>query len=229
MVKTIRSLVFAVIAVSFSASLFAEKVTEGFEDKTVLKKWEIEGDAVISEDQFHGGKTSLKVPAGASAVYRFSKENAFGTVSFWMYDSCVNVSQTSMKTVWNGPHFGLINSDDDKALLRIMWRAKNAPPSGFCTTFTAENQMFTFGWASITRKTAGWGKWSFTFTDAKTLSAAFNDDKEVKSFSDKIEFFNKGANGIVFNGGQDIKAKNETFYYDDIEIELAAPAKEKAK
>ena len=223
---TMKSTVLAVMVLCFASSVFAAKVTEGFEDKASLKKWELEGDVVIDGEQFHGGKTALKVPAGASATFRFAPENKFGTVSFWLYDSCVNVSQTSMKTVWNGPHFGLVNSDDDKALIRIMWRAKNAPPSGFCTTFTAENQMFTFGWASIMRKTAGWSKWTFSFTDAKTLGATVGDEKEVKSFSDKLEFFNKGANGIVFNGGQDIKAKNETFYYDDIEIDVndAAPA-----
>ena len=221
----LKNTVIALLVLSFATSSFAAKVTEGFESKDVLKKWEIEGDAVIAADQFHGGKNSLKIPAGSSAVFRFSPDNSFGTVSLWLYDSCVNTSQSSMTKNWNGPFFGLINSDDDKALIRVIWRAKNAPPSGFVTTFTAENQMFSFGWASTSRKTAGWSKWTFSFTDDKTLGATYNDEKEVKSFADKLEFFKAGANGIVMNGGGDLGEKNETFYYDDIKIDVkAAPA-----
>ena len=221
----LKNMVLVVIAVSFATSLFAAKVVEGFEDKTVLKKWELEGDVVIAADQKHAGKSALKVPAGASAALRFSPDNSFGTVSMWIYDSCVNVSQSSFTAVWNGPHFGLINSDDDKALIRIMWRAQNAPPSGYCTTFTADNQMFSWGWGSVGRKTAGWNKWTFNFPDDKTIGCTFNDEKEVNAFADKLEFFPSGANGIYLNGGQDIGEKNETFYYDDIEIDVKAAPK----
>jgi len=61
------------------------------------------------------------------------------------------------------------------------------------------------------------------------MVATFNDEKESAQFSNKIEFFNKGSNGIVFSGGSNLGVKNETFYFDDIEIDVKDAAKEVPK
>ena len=220
----LKRMVLAVMAVSFAASMYAAKVTEGFESKEVLKKWEIEGDVSISVDQFHGGKSSLFVPVGATATFRFSPENKFGTVSMWIYDSFVAKGSKPGK-VWNGPYFGLVNSDDDKAVELIAWRAYTSV-SAYNVVFTGENQWFNLGYSGVNRK-AGWTKAAFTFTDDKTIGVTFNDDKEDIVFSKKVEFFNKGANGIVFAGGEALKPKDETFFVDDIEIDLVDAPKAK--
>lgn len=216
----VRKLLMAVIALSFAVSMQAAKVTEGFEDKSVLKKWEIEGDAVIASTQKHAGKSSLFVPAGSSAVYRFSPENKFGTVSMWVYDSYNNKSGKG-----TGPHFGLINSDDDKALIVVSY-APQVTVAHYSDIFTAENQMFNVWYSGVKRVAAAWAKFTFTFTDDKTLSCMVNDETEDKTFGSKLEFFSAGANGVVMVGGGDFGETNETFYYDDIEIDVKdAPKK----
>lgn len=213
--------VLAVMVLSFAMSMYAAKVTEGFEDKAVLKKWEIEGDVAISKDQKHGGKSSLFVPPGSSAVLRFSPEDKYGTVSMWIYDSFNNKEATN----WNGPYFGLINSDDDKAVEFIAFRAYTSLFHYNCI-FTAENQWFSVCYSGIKRVAAAWAKFTFTFTDDKTLGANCNDESEDKVFPTRVEFFSKGANGVCFGGGTDIGEKNETFYIDDLEIDVKdAPKK----
>ncbi len=209
-----KQLVMAVLALCFGMSLYAAKITEGFEDKTVLKKWEIEGDAVISTDQQHGGKSSLYTPAGSTAIFRFSPENKFGTVTMWVYDSFA-----VKKGKGDGPYFGLINSDDDKAVEIVSYKPY-LNINDYSEIFTAESQWFSPWHSAIKRAKAAWSKFTFTFTDANTLGATFNDEKESAAFSTKLEYFNKGANGVVFAGGANHGAKNETFYFDDIEIDV---------
>ncbi len=215
-------MVLAAMVVSFAASIYAAKTTEGFEDKTVLKKWEIEGDAAISEDQKHAGKSALSVPAGASATFRFSTENVFGTVTMWVYESLVNKGSKPGKG-WNGPYFGLVNSDDDKAVERIVWRSYGNV-NNYAVIFTGENQWFST-WSSGFSRKKGWNKFVFAFTDEKTLGVTYNDEKEDTTFPTKVEFFNKGANGIVFGGGEALTAGNETMYFDDLEIDVKDTAK----
>ncbi len=223
-----KRMVLAVMAVSFASVLYAEKLTEGFEDKAVLKKWEIEGDVTIAETQFHGGKSSLSVPAGSTAAFRFSKENKFGTVTIWVYESLVNKGKKPGKN-WAGPYFGLINSDDDKAVELVAWREKSKSGSlNYRCVFTGENQWYNVWSSGIARK-AGWNKFTFNFPDEKTLGVNFNDASEDTTFPTKKEFFNKGANGIVFGGGDNLKAENETFFYDDVEIDLKEAVKEAPK
>ncbi len=215
----VRKLVMAVMVVCFGFSLYAAKISEGFEDKTVLKKWEIEGDVAVSDAQKHGGNSSLFTPAGATAIFRFSTENKFGTVTMWVYDSFAVKKGTG-----SGPYFGLINSDDDKAVEIISYKPY-LNLNDYSEVFTAENQWFSPWHSAIKRPKAAWGKFTFTFTDDKTLGATFNDDKESAQFSNKLEFFNKGANGIILSGGASQGAKNETFYFDDIEIDVKDAAK----
>ena len=221
----LKKIVLAVMAVSFATSIYAAKITEGFEDKTVLKKWEIEGDVTISTDQKHGGNSSLFTPFGSTATFRFSTENKFGTVTMWVYDSFAVKKAPSGS---NGPYFGLINSDDDKAVEVICYRPY-LTINDYSEMFTAEAQWFSPWHSAISRPKAAWGKWLFTFTDDKTLGATFNDEKESAAFSTKLEFFKKGANGIVLSGGPSLGAKNETFYFDDIEIDVKDTAKEAPK
>jgi len=208
------------MAVSFATSIYAAKMTEGFEDKTVLKKWEIDGDVVVSADQKHGGNTALFVPAGATATWRFATENKFGTISMWVYDSFA----VKKGKAGGGPYFGLINGDDDKAVEMIHF-APYLSINHYSNVFTAENQWYSQGYSGIVRPKAAWGKFTFTFTDSKTLGVTYNDEKEDSIFPTKLEFFNKGANGLIFAGGPNLGAKNETFYYDDIEIDLKDAAK----
>ena len=218
----IKRMELAVMAVSFATSIYAAKITEGFEDKTVLKKWEIEGDVAISADQFHGGKSALFVPAGAAATFRFSTENVFGTVTMWVYDSFVNKGSKPGKA-WNGPYFGLVNSDDDKAVERIAWRSYGNV-NNYAVVFTGENQWFDM-WGSGFARKKGWNKFIFNFTDEKTLGVTYNDEKEDITFPTKIEFFNKGVNGIVLNGGDALKSSDETVFLDDVEIDVKDAAK----
>lgn len=220
----LRKFVVAVVVAVLASSVFASKVTEGFEDKTVLKKWETEGDVVISSEQKHGGKNALFVPAAASATLRFSAENSFGAINIWVYDSCVNIKATTPGKNWNGPHFGLINSDDDKLAFLPLWRSY-VKPHAFGVVFTAENQWFNQWSTGARRKAAGWMKVTFSFPDEKTLAVTFNDEKEAGSVAERLQYFNKGANGIIFNGGQDIGEKNETFFFDDLEIDVKASTK----
>jgi len=219
----VKRLVMAAVVLSFSASIFAAKISEGFEDKAALKKWEIEGSAVISADQKHGGNSSLFVPNGATATWRFATENKFGTVTMWVYDS---FAVKKAKGAAGGPYFGLINGDDDKAV-EIIHFAPYLNINYYSNVFTAENQWYSQGYSGIARPKAAWGKFTFTFTDAKTLSVSYNDDKEDSAFPTKLEFFNKGANGVVFAGGPSLGATNETFYYDDIEVDLVDAPKAK--
>lgn len=220
----LKRIVMSLVVVSFASSLFAAKKTEGFEDKSVLKKWEIEGDAVINSTQKHSGKNALSVPAGATATLRFGTDDKFGSVSMWVYDSCVNTKDQPGKN-WNGPYFGLINSDDDKAVEFVCWRPYLSA-GAYSDVFTSENQWSNVWYSQIARKAAGWNKFTFTFTDEATLGVTFNDEKEDNVFPKKLEFFKRGANGLILGGGQDLGDRNESFYYDDIEIDMKdAPRK----
>lgn len=199
MKKIIGTGLFVCMLVSVS---FGAKIAEGFESKEILKKMEIEGDVVISGDQFHGGKTALYVPENSQAIFTIGTENKFGTASFWVYDSCNCKTEATAPLGWGGPFFGLVNADGDKVVLWAQSSKGVKFGTGYAVTFTAENQWFTKWWSKITRGKAGWNKYTFTCTDEKTLSVTQNDEKEVSSISEKVEFFNKGFTGIIMAGGK---------------------------
>ncbi len=219
----LKNIVLPVFAVCLAVSLQAAKLTEGFEDKAALKKWEVQGDAVISQEQKHGGNSSLFVPNGATAVFKFSPENKFGTVTMWVYDSFVN-----KKGKGSGPYFGLMNSEEEKAVI-ILSFAPQVSPTVYSDIFTAETNWSSPWSSGIQRARKAWAKFTFTFTDDKTLGVTCNEDKEDTTFPTKLEFFNKGANSIILGGGPNLGAKNETFYFDDIEIDVKDAAKEEPK
>ncbi len=219
-----KKILILVAAAGISASVFAEKITQGFEDKAVLKKMEIEGDAVLAADQKHGGESALYVPAKATAVLRFGSENKYGSAVIWVYDSCINNKTSTPNKAWKGPYFGLINSDDDKVVLFPCW-SKNIKPLDYALCFTAENQWYDKWHSAIKRPEAGWRKFTFSFPDDKNLSIVADEDKASLEVDMKKEFFKKGANGVCFGGGEDLGAKNEKFYFDDLEIDLKDAAK----
>ncbi len=219
-----KKILLLVVVAGISSMVFAEKITQGFEDKAILKKMEVEGDAALSTDQKHSGENSLYLPPKATAALRFGAENKYGSVTLWVYDSCVNNKASTPNKAWKGPYFGLINSDDDKVVLFPVW-SKNIKPNDYAVCFTAENQWFDKWHSAIKRPEAGWRKFTFTFLDDKSLSIVADDDKEAGEVDVKKEFFKKGANGVCFGGGDDLGAKNEKFYYDDLEIDLKDAAK----
>jgi len=216
--RIIIAMIIVMLGIVYS---FAGKITEGFEDKAVLKKWEVEGDVAIVTDQKHGGKSSLYVPAGSSAVWRVSKENKFGTVTIWVYDSCVNNKESTPGKNWNGPYFGLVNEDDDKFVFTPVWRPY-MKPTGYGMIWTAESQWYSPWWSRVMRSQAGWNKFTFDCSDDKTLRVIVNDEQESSGLAEKVgenlKYFNKGFVGVCFGGRDDLGDKNEKFYFDDIEI-----------
>ena len=220
-----KNIVMSLVFLSFSFSILEAKTFEGFEDKAVLKNWEIEGEAVISKEQKHGGKTSLSVAPGSTALFRFGAENSYGSVTIWVYDSSVNKGNSPGKN-WNGPYFGLVNSDDDKMVILPIWRPY-LKPDGWCFIFTAESQWFSPWNAGVKRKAEGWVKFTFSFPNDKALGVTVDNQSEMKSIGKKVEFFKLGANGVCLSGGTDLEDRSENFFFDDLEIDVRNTGKKK--
>ena len=200
-----------------SVFCFAEKVEQNFEKKDALKDWEIEGDVKIVTDQKHAGKSSLSVPVGGSAIWRFGKKDKYGKASIWVFDTCVNNKENKPGKKWDGPYFGLVNADEDKVVMWVSWRDWLKSVWGIC--FTGESQFNKNWYPKGSKRISGWQNFIFEFPDAKTLTVT-QDEKETTGFEEKVEYFKRGASGLVFNGGKTSGKEDETFYYDDIEITL---------
>ena len=194
---------------------YAKTQKEDFE-KGSLKDWEIEGDAKISSDQKHSGTKSLFVPKGSKAIWITSKENKFGKVTFWVYDSRVGGKFIKHS---NGPSFGIADSDSNYFVLGMIERIGD--PFRWGTYYYCSSVVSIFGWwypdlgtkANIAK---GWHKFLFNIADSKTLEVIRDDEKQGNIDLEKVQF-SSGFAGVYFSGGAD---GEETFYYDDIEIEM---------
>ena len=197
-----------------AAVCFSEKIKEDFE-KADLKKWEVDSEVKIATDQFHAGKKSLSVPLGNSAVWVLGKENKFGTVTVWVYDSKIGKIEDEASLI--GPHFGLKNSDDEMLKIGLRNEASGLKWGAYYWCSTLKNK--TSWWPVFSKKlfpAAGWYKFTITYMDKTNVEVTFNDEKTIPLPEDKTAF-DTGFNAIFFNGG---KNGNETFYFDDIEIAL---------
>lgn len=218
-----RNILTATLLVCFSTSLFAENIKKGFEEETALSEWQFEGDAAISTVQKKSGEKSLFVPARSTAICKISTENKFGTVTMWVYDSCVNNKTTSLGKNWSGPYFGVFNADGEKFVFTPVWR-ETAKPDIYSMLWTAEKQWFSLIPSQIKRENAGWYKFSFHQQNKNQFKIKVNDVEsskvKTKVDSGSLERFNKGFVGVCLGGGDDLGEKNETIYFDDIEFDL---------
>jgi len=90
---------------------------EDFEKAGCEKAWRIDGDAKVSADQFHGGKKSLAVPLKATATWTIGKDDKYGQISFWVYDSKAGLAKPKAGAYSKGPSFGLTNSAGETFVL----------------------------------------------------------------------------------------------------------------
>src|SRR5207249_869198 len=82
-------------------------------------RWHVEG-AAPSEEQAHGGKKSLKLIAGQSAVLTFGDDDDMPVkVSIWMFDGGKKFAPKATAT---GGAFGIKTGDGDKFCVRTCWR-----------------------------------------------------------------------------------------------------------
>lgn len=218
-----RNVMIAVFLVCFSTPILAETITKGFEEQNALTEWEIDGNVTISAEQKHSGSNSLLVPAGSSAIFRASMENKFGSVTMWVYDSCVNNKTTTPGKNWTGPYFGVMNSDEQKFVFTPVWR-ETLKPDTYSMLWTAENKWFNIWPTGVARTTAGWHKFAFLQPDSNTLKVKIDDVESTgvntKVLAGNLSFFNKGFVGLCLGGRDDLGLSNETFYYDDIVFDL---------
>jgi len=210
----LRRIYLTAVMIGFLVSIcYSESFKEDFE-KGSLKGWEIEGDAKISGEQKHGGTKSLFVPKGSKAIWTVSKENKYGKVTFWLYDSKVGGKITG---VVNGPRWGVTNEDGDCLVLGLVNR--NSPHIKWGTYFwcsTLDNSWYTWRYPGnkFGNVKQGWHKFVFNLPDEKTLEVTMDDDAVANIPIDSAKF-TKGFTGVYFEGG---KGGEEKFYFDDIEI-----------
>ena len=215
-IHIIAALVFCLIASGYSGNI----LKEGFEDWTDNLKggWETIGDVKVSTDQKHSGKKALFVPAGTQAEWKINEyEDKFGKVSFWAYDSKVG-GVTGDWPSKNGPNFGLRNIDGRYFVLGFQCSYNHVWGNYFwCSTVT--DGWRSWWWPSEDFKEEdikkGWHKFVFNLPESGMLTVSL-DDHEADIPMDKAKF-KKGFSGLHFEGG---KSGQETFYFDDIEVEF---------
>lgn len=195
-------------------------IKEGFEDWTSDLKggWETMGDVKVSSGQKHSGKAALFVPYGSQAEWKINEyEDKFGSVSFWVYDSKVG-GVTGDWPSKNGPNFGVRNIDGKYFVLGFQCSYNHVWGTYFWCS-TATDGWRSWWWPSEdfgdTEVKKGWHKFTFNLPNSEALSVKI-DDYEADIPMNKVKYY-KGFSGLHFEGGRN---GQETFYFDDIEVEF---------
>lgn len=181
-----------------------------FED-ALDPRWHIEGaGAGVSAEQFHGGKKSLKLIQGQSALLRFGGDDDLPVkISFWVFD---NGKKLGNKTATGGA-WGVKTADGDTFALRTCWRTYLDGDSGYAWFNTGENQWFSPHPANIPRA-PGWSEVVFDFTDRANPKMT-SGGKPIANLAPK--FTPHGAVALFFCGGD---GDTGAVYIDDISVEF---------
>ncbi|MCW8132876.1 MAG: hypothetical protein KIS92_21190, partial [Planctomycetota bacterium] len=132
-------------------------------------RWHIEG-AAQSEEQAHGGKKSLKLIEGQSAILNFGEDDNLPVkVSLWIYDSGIKLGKNSV----TGAGWGVVNADGDRFALRTCWRKYLGGDTEYAWFNTGENQWYSPHPAKVSRK-QGWNECVFDFSDPAAPKVTVN-------------------------------------------------------
>ena len=185
-----------------------QTITLNFED-ALDSRWHVEG-AAASAEQFHGGKKSLKLIQGQSALLRFGGDDDLPVkISFWMFD---NGKKLGNKTATGGA-WGVKTADGDTFALRTCWRTYHDGDSDYAWFNTGEMEWFSPHPASIPR-IPGWSEWVFDFTDRANPKMT-GGGKAVDHLIPK--YLPHGAVALFFCGGD---GDAGPLYIDDINVEF---------
>jgi len=170
--------------------------------------WHIEG-AAPSDEQAHGGKKSLKLIEGQSAVLTFGDDDNLPVrISMWVFDNGTKLG----KATATGAAWGVKTADGDKFCLRTCWRAYLGGDVEYAWFNTGQNQWHSPHPSKIERKD-GWTEWVFDFSQpaAPKITAA---GKPVGNVNAK--YTPSGASAVYLLGGD---TKAGAVYIDDINVQ----------
>ena len=179
----------------------------GFEEP-LDAHWHVEG-ASLSDEQAHGGKKSLKLIEGQSALLRFGEDEDLPVkVTLWIFDNGKKLG----KATSTGGGFGVRTAGGDNFCLRTCWRTYLGGDEEYAWFNTGQNNWYDPHPSKIARK-AGWTEWVFDFSDpAKPKMTA--GGAPVGNLDAK--FTPKGAVAIYLLGGD---TATGPLYIDDVRIE----------
>jgi hypothetical protein len=184
-----------------------ETVTVDFE-KPLDPRWKTEG-AKLSDEQPHGGKKSLKLVSGDSALLVFGKEEDLPVkVTMWVFDA----GQKLGKKTANGPAWGITTADGDQFCVRTCWRSYLDGDGQYAWVNTGEAHWNSNYPAGVNRK-SGWHSWIFDFSNPKEPRIECEGDVVGGV---KKKYTPSGCVGVFFTGGDEAAGP---FYVDDITIE----------
>lgn len=180
---------------------------EAFE-KEPGQRWRIEG-VVVSEDQAHGGKKSLKLINGSKAELVIGDDEDLPVrISFWVFDGGKNFGSANE----NGPMWGVGTAAGDKFVISAVWRKYLNGDNDYAWFNSGENQFFSPHPAK-TGRFKGWSQWVFDFSQPGKVIVAGND-KPVGNMTAK--FTPSGATAVFIAGGS---VAAGPLYVDDMKVE----------
>lgn len=187
---------------TLSALQPGDKITCDFE-RELDKRWTVE-QTVLSTEQAHGGKQSLKVNRGAQ--FKFSQFDDLPVkITMWVYDSGAKNGKKGV----TGPAWGVSPATGDKFCLLQMWRPYLDGDNTYTWINTGENQWFS-PHPAIVKRQVGWVEWIFDFSDPKNVTVT-GGGQPVQGLIPK--FTPSGAVSLYMLGG------SEAVYVDDITVE----------
>jgi len=231
------------IFVVITTALHAETITTTFDDPGLLKKWELKGDAELDVRRNHAGKGkdavlededdvvladgngSLRLGPGSSAIWKLRDDDGSGKLELWAYD---DLTAHANPTAYNvGPRWGLIQADGRVLVMGVMYaRYLSGHRTYTASDFGPEDKTwFQLLQYSALKREFGWHKWRFEFDPEKGITIHI-DGKKARFDWNRGKA--AGFCGVVLYGDA-AKEERQTFWVDDISVELGGPMKVKPK
>ncbi len=186
-----------------------DSISVDFETDALDKRWHVEG-ATVSAEQAHGGKKSLKLAGGQTAVLNFGGDDDLPVkVSFWIYDN----GKTFGNKTLTGPGWGVKTADGDILAVRTCWRSYLDGDANFAWFNTGENNWYDPHPANLGR-TKGWSEWVFDFSDRANPKMT-GGGRPLGNLVAK--FVPHGTVALFLMGGD---GDAGPLYVDDIRVEL---------
>ena len=237
-----RRVCFALIGLLANA-FGAESASTTFGDPKLLKQWTLTGDARIDVRHNHAGKGkdaviededdliladgngSLCLPPRSSATWKLRETDGSGKVALWVFDDLSTHADRSAYNV--GPRWGLIQSDGRVLVMGILYARYLSGHRTYATSERGTDDKIWFELVQYSglKRQYGWHKWTFGFDAEKGLSIRL-DDREARFDWNRGKV--TGFCGIALFGDLSEKAP-QTFWVDDIKVELGGPMKVKPK
>lgn len=198
-----------------ASAVFAEPITQSFDEPAALEPWTVSGDVAIdtARNRGDGAGGALRIAPGGKAIWKLREQDGVGVVEMWVYDDLAQPQDPLARGV--GPRWGLIRSDGRVLVMGAIFAPYLSGHTHYTASDSDQKTWFNVQYSAI-KRSEGWHKWTFRLDPAEGLTIRMDDKHKARFDVGKAEL--RQFSGIALFGGQ--TGQPQTIWVDDVAVTL---------